>query len=126
MLKRVRDYAQVKADGRITLRVAQEGLNLLEVDALGLDRVDRNVLLTMIDKFSGGPVGLDTLAASTGEDALTIEDVYEPFLLQLGFIQRTPRGRIATRSAYEHMQCAYPETTPVTDNSQITFLYEDK
>lgn len=103
MLKRVRDYAQVQADGKITRTVANEGLNLLEIDALGLDKVDRNVLETMIDKFAGGPVGLDTLAASTGEDALTIEDVYEPFLLQLGFIQRTPRGRVATRAAYEHL-----------------------
>lgn len=103
MLKRVRDYAQVQADGKITRNVANEGLNLLEIDALGLDKVDRNVLETMIDKFAGGPVGLDTLAASTGEDALTIEDVYEPFLLQLGFIQRTPRGRVATQAAYEHL-----------------------
>lgn len=103
MLKRVRDYAQVQADGKITRNVANEGLNLLEIDALGLDKVDRNVLETMIDKFAGGPVGLDTLAASTGEDALTIEDVYEPFLLQLGFIQRTPRGRVATRAAYDHL-----------------------
>ena len=103
MLKRVRDYAQVKADGRITRQVAHEGLNMMEVDGLGLDKVDRTVLATMIDKFSGGPVGLDTLAASTGEDALTIEDVYEPYLLQLGFIQRTPRGRVATQAAYAHL-----------------------
>lgn len=126
MLKRVRDYAQVKADGRITQQVANEGLNLLEVDRLGLDKVDRSVLLTMIDKFSGGPVGLDTLAASTGEDALTIEDVYEPFLLQLGFIQRTPRGRIATRAAYEHLGRAmnHPDNEPL--DPQVTFFDENQ
>ena len=125
MLKRVRDYAQVRADGRITRQVANEGLNLLEVDALGLDKVDRNVLSTMIDKFSGGPVGLDTLAASTGEDALTIEDVYEPFLLQLGFIQRTPRGRVATRAAYEHLGKA-ALLQEDSANPQVTFFDEDK
>ena len=103
MLKRVRDYAQVRGDGKITREIASEGLSLLDVDELGLDRVDRTLLTTMIDKFGGGPVGLDTLAASTGEDANTIEDVYEPYLLQLGFIQRTPRGRICTAAAYEHL-----------------------
>ena len=103
MLKRVRDYAQVRVDGKITREIASEGLSMLDVDELGLDRVDRTLLTTMIDKFGGGPVGLDTLAASTGEDANTIEDVYEPYLLQLGFIQRTPRGRICTAAAYEHL-----------------------
>ena len=103
MLKRVRDYAQVRGDGVITCQLAREALSLLDVDELGLDRVDRTLLTTMIDKFGGGPVGLDTLAASTGEDANTIEDVYEPYLLQLGFIQRTPRGRICTAAAYEHL-----------------------
>jgi Holliday junction DNA helicase RuvB len=126
MLKRVRDYAQVKADGTITQQVAHEGLNLLEVDRLGLDKVDRSVLLTMIDKFSGGPVGLDTLAASTGEDALTIEDVYEPFLLQLGFIQRTPRGRIATRAAYEHLGRAINQTDNEPFDPQVTFFDENQ
>ena len=126
MLKRVRDYAQVKADGRITQQVANEGLNLLEVDRLGLDKVDRSVLLTMIDKFSGGPVGLDTLAASTGEDALTIEDVYEPFLLQLGFIQRTPRGRIATRAAYEHLGRAMNQLDNEPLDPQVTFFDENQ
>ena len=125
MLKRVRDYAQVKADGRITQQVANEGLNLLEVDRLGLDKVDRSVLLTMIDKFSGGPVGLDTLAASTGEDALTIEDVYEPFLLQLGFIQRTPRGRIATRAAYEHLGRVMNQLDNEPFDPQVTFFDEN-
>ncbi len=126
MLKRVRDYAQVRADGKITREVANEGLNLLEVDGLGLDKVDRNVLSTMIDKFSGGPVGLDTLAASTGEDALTIEDVYEPFLLQLGFIQRTPRGRVVTRAAYEHLGRMMPATDLETNEPQVSFFDEDK
>jgi Holliday junction DNA helicase RuvB len=103
LLKRVRDYAQVKAHGRITVEVADAALKMLEVDELGLDRIDRTVLLTIIEKFDGGPVGLDTIAASIGEESETIEDVYEPFLLQLGFLNRTPRGRMATRLAYEHL-----------------------
>ena len=103
MLSRVRDYAQVIGDGRITRKMADEGLNMLEVDELGLDQVDRNVLGTIIEKFNGGPVGLDTIAAATGEEATTIEDVYEPFLLQRGFIMRTPRGRVATEAAYRHL-----------------------
>ncbi|NLC32070.1 MAG: Holliday junction branch migration DNA helicase RuvB [Clostridiales bacterium] len=115
MLKRVRDYAQVRADGCITRTVAHEGLDMLDVDELGLDQVDRNVLLTMMDKFAGGPVGLDTLAASTGEDAITIEDVYEPYLLQLGFIKRTPRGRMATQLAYLHLK----RTPPAHMNQEI-------
>ena len=103
LLKRVRDYAQVRADGIITLDVSQQALTMLEVDEIGLDEVDRNILLTIIEKFGGGPVGLDTLAASTGEENVTIEDVYEPFLLQLGFIARTPRGRVCTHAAYKHL-----------------------
>lgn len=103
LLKRVRDYAQIKADGMIDYAVAKAGLDLLEVDNLGLDEVDRKLLTIMIDKFGGGPVGLDTLSAAVNEQADTIEDVYEPYLLQLGFIDRTPRGRAATRLAYEHM-----------------------
>jgi holliday junction DNA helicase RuvB len=103
MLRRVRDYAQVKCGGCITLSTAREALDLLDVDRIGLDRVDRTMISTMIDKFAGGPVGLDTLSAMTGEDVNTIEDVYEPYLMQLGFIVRTPRGRIVTRSAYEHL-----------------------
>ncbi len=126
MLKRVRDYAQVRAQGRITLQVAHEGLDMLDVDGLGLDRVDRNVLLTMIDKFSGGPVGLDTLAASTGEDAVTIEDVYEPYLLQLGFIQRTPRGRVATDLAYSHLQRTPPARSGNENDGQLAFFDADK
>lgn len=102
LLKRVRDFAQVKYDGKITKEVAAFSLDLLEVDKLGLDQNDRNILFTIIEKFSGGPVGLDTLAASIGEDAGTIEDVYEPFLVQNGFIMRTPKGRIASEFAYQH------------------------
>ncbi len=103
LLKRVRDFAQIKASGIITAKVADQALDLLEVDQLGLDRLDRMVLATIIDKFDGGPVGLDTIAASISEESETIEDVCEPFLLQIGFINRTPRGRIATRLAYEHL-----------------------
>lgn len=108
LLKRVRDFAQVKYDGRITKEVAEFALDLLEVDRLGLDNLDRSILLTMMDKFDGGPVGLDTLAAATGEDAGTIEEVYEPYLIQNGLLQRTPRGRMATRAAYEHFQRNFP------------------
>ncbi|MFU0801160.1 MAG: Holliday junction ATP-dependent DNA helicase RuvB [Xylanivirga thermophila] len=107
LLKRVRDYAQVKGDGIITLDIAKQALNMLEIDKLGLDDIDRKLLMTIIQKFGGGPVGLDTLAASTGEEANTIEDVYEPYLLQLGFIARTPRGRIATPLGYKHFNIPY-------------------
>ena len=100
--KRVRDFAQVKYDGRITQEVANFALNLLEVDKYGLDNTDRSILMTMIDKFTGGPVGLDTLAASIGEDSGTIEDVYEPYLIQNGFLARTPRGRTVTEKTYQH------------------------
>ncbi len=103
LLKRVRDYAEVRADGDITGDVAAEALDLLEIDPLGLDDIDRRVLLTIIEKFEGGPVGLDTIAASISEESDTIMDVYEPYLLQLGFIERTPRGRVATRLAYDHL-----------------------
>jgi Holliday junction DNA helicase RuvB len=103
LLKRVRDYAQVMADGVITEPVAQEALARLEIDDLGLDEVDHKVLRSIIEKFDGGPVGLDTIAASISEESDTIMDVYEPYLLQVGFIQRTPRGRVATRLAYEHL-----------------------
>lgn len=102
LLKRVRDFAQVIGSGKIDLKVAKHALDALEVDEIGLDGVDRNMLLSIITKFSGGPVGLDTLAASIGEDSGTIEDVYEPFLIQLGYINKTPRGRMATKNAYEH------------------------
>lgn len=102
LLKRVRDYAQVKGDGIIDKITADKALKLLEIDNMGLDEIDKKMMLTIIHKFDGGPVGLDTLAASIGEDSGTIEDVYEPYLLQIGFINRTPRGRIATSSAYRH------------------------
>ena len=109
LLKRVRDFAQVRADGQITDDVAVDALDLIGVDSLGLDFVDNKLLTTIIDKFRGGPVGLDTLAASIGEDRNTIEDVYEPYLLQLGFINRAPRGRIAMPRAYEHLGMPYPQ-----------------
>lgn len=108
MLKRVRDFAQIKYDGVITQEVARTALDLMEVDCMGLDYIDRNILITIIDKFKGGPVGLDTLAASIGEDAGTIEDVYEPYLLKNGFINRTPKGRIATDLAYHHLGLEIP------------------
>ena len=108
MLKRVRDYAEVKAGGHISRDIAREALALLDVDELGLDKVDRNILTCMMDKFSGGPVGLDTLAATTGEDAVTIEDVYEPYLMQLGFLMRTPRGRVCTPAAWNHLKKNMP------------------
>jgi Holliday junction DNA helicase RuvB len=103
LLKRVRDFAQVKYDGRITKEVADFALDILDVDKVGLDNNDRNILLMMIEKFGGGPVGLETLAAALGEDAGTLEDVYEPYLLMNGFINRTPRGRVATELAYRHL-----------------------
>ncbi len=103
LLRRVRDYAQVRADGVITRTVADEALRMLEVDHLGLDKMDRRVLLTIIEKFDGGPLGIDTMAAAIGEEKDTIEDVYEPFLIQIGFLKRTPRGRVATRRAFEHL-----------------------
>ena len=102
LLKRIRDFAQVIGTGKIDLKVAKHALDALEVDEIGLDGVDRNMLLSIINKFDGGPVGLDTIAASINEDPGTIEDVYEPFLIQLGFINKTPRGRMATKHAYEH------------------------
>jgi Holliday junction DNA helicase RuvB len=107
LLKRVRDYAQVKANGIVTQPVAIEALSKLEVDSIGLDEIDHKVLHTIIDKFNGGPVGLDTIAASISEEADTIMDVYEPYLLQLGFLERTPRGRLATQLAYQHLGMPY-------------------
>ena len=103
ILKRVRDFAQVRYNGVITGEVAGIALDLLDVDRMGLDHIDRNILITMIEKFDGGPVGLDTLAAAIGEDAGTIEDVYEPYLIKNGFINRTPRGRVVTEHAYHHL-----------------------
>jgi Holliday junction DNA helicase RuvB len=109
LLKRVRDYAQVRADGAIDQSVAREALALLEVDPLGLDDIDRRVLRTIIEKFDGGPVGLDTIGAALSEEPDTIMDVVEPYLLQLGFLDRTPRGRVATRRAYEHLGIPFEE-----------------
>ena len=110
LLKRVRDYAQVIEDGIITEDIAKAALSKLEVDAIGLDEVDHKVLHTIIEKFNGGPVGLDTIAASISEESDTVTDVYEPYLLQLGFLERTPRGRLATRLAYEHLGLPYDKT----------------
>ena len=109
LLRRVRDYAQVRADGVITGSVANDALGLLDVDEIGLDEIDRRMLTAIIEKFSGGPVGLDTIAASISEESDTIMDVYEPYLLQLGFLERTSRGRIAARAAYDHLGLTYPE-----------------
>ena len=102
LLRRVRDYAQVRADGRVTGTVARTALDLLEVDRFGLDEIDQKIMLTILEKYSGGPVGLNTIAASIDEEADTIEEVYEPYLLQLGFLDRTPRGRVATERAFEY------------------------
>ena len=112
LLRRVRDFAQVRAQGVITATVAHDALALLEVDAHGFDEVDRKLLLTIIDKFGGGPVGVGALAAAISEESDAIEDIYEPYLLQIGFIDRTPRGRVATRRAYEHFQRAAPAGVP--------------
>ena len=109
LLKRVRDFAEVKYDGNITLSVANFALDLLEVDKYGLDNTDRSLLLAMIETFQGGPVGMDTLAACIGEDSGTIEDVYEPFLIQNGFLARTPRGRIVTEKTYHHLGLSFDE-----------------
>jgi Holliday junction DNA helicase RuvB len=109
LLKRVRDFAQVRADGVATLDVAQDALAMLDIDELGLDDTDRRILVSIVEKFDGGPVGIETLSAATSEETDTIMDVYEPYLIQLGFLQRTPRGRIATRRAYEHLHQAYPD-----------------
>ena len=108
MLRRARDYADVRNDGILSAKMADEALNMNGVDQLGLDKTDRNMLATMMDKFAGGPVGLDTLAATTGEDAATIESVYEPYLMQLGFIMKTPRGRVCTQAAWRYMQREMP------------------
>ena len=109
LLRRVRDYATVRGDGHITRQVTDDALQLLEIDELGLDDIDRKVLRTIVEVFDGGPVGLETIAAAISEESDTIMDVYEPYLLQLGFIERTPRGRSATRRAYKHLGVSYPE-----------------
>ena len=107
LLRRVRDFAEVEADGVITRKVASEALDMLEVDDQGLDKMDRHIMITIIDKFNGGPIGLDSLSAAVSEEKDTLEDVYEPFLIQQGFIKRTPRGRVATKRAYQHF--GFPE-----------------
>ena len=122
LLKRVRDFAQVQGDGVITAKIADEALLRLEVDKIGLDRMDRRMLLTMIEKFAGGPVGLETMAAAISEETDTITDVYEPFLIQLGFLMRTPRGRVVTRAGYEHMKVPYPGSGESVSGS----LFEDE
>lgn len=109
LLKRVRDYAQVLGNGTVTLELAQQALELLQVDPRGLDHIDHKLMIALIERFTGGPVGLDTISASIGEERITIEEVYEPYLLQIGFIQRTPRGRVATHLAYEHFGYAPPQ-----------------
>jgi len=109
LLRRVRDFAEVRAQGRITAEIADAALSLLNIDPLGLDDIDRRVLRAIIEKFGGGPVGLETIAAAISEEPDTIMDVYEPYLLQLGFLERTPRGRVATRAAYKHLGLVFPE-----------------
>ena len=118
LLRRLRDYAQVKADGVITAEVADEALNMLEIDKIGLDNVDKRMVMSIIQNFSGGPVGLETLAATIGEDVSTIEDVYEPYLMKIGFLNRTPRGRIVTSSCYKHFNL------DKTDDGQQTMIEE--
>jgi Holliday junction DNA helicase RuvB len=124
LLRRVRDYAQVRGDGTVDAAVADAALDLMEVDHLGLDDLDRKVLATVIEKFGGGPVGLDTIAAALSEDPGTIMDVVEPYLLQLGFLDRTPRGRVATRRAYAHLGLAWTEETP--PGSSQPGLFDDQ
>ncbi|GAB4510605.1 MAG: Holliday junction branch migration DNA helicase RuvB [Anaerolineae bacterium] len=123
LLRRVRDYAQTRAEGIITKAVAEDALQLMDIDHLGLDDIDRRILRTIIEKFSGGPVGLDTIAAAIAEDSATIMDVYEPYLLQLGFLDRTPRGRIATPHAYQHIGIPYNGTLPPQDNPDQPSLF---
>ena len=113
LLRRVRDFAEVRHDGAVTLDVAAAGLEVFEVDGQGLDRLDHSILQALIDKFAGGPVGLSTLAAAVGEETDTVEDVVEPYLLQLGFLKRTPRGRVATEHAYRHLGVSTPGTLPI-------------
>lgn len=126
LLRRVRDVAQVVGDGVVTAEIADHALDLLEIDHLGLDETDRRILEAVIEKFDGGPVGIDTLAAATSEETDTIMDVYEPYLIQLGFLQRTPRGRIATRRAYEHLGIDEPDSQEHSRANQQTFLVNDE
>jgi Holliday junction DNA helicase RuvB len=123
LLKRVRDFAQIKGDGAINSEIANYALNRLEIDHLGLDNVDRRMLETIIKFYDGGPVGLETLAATVGEEAITLEDMYEPYLMQIGFLNRTPRGRCVTRMAYEHLGLPFRNPKPSKDD-QIR-MFED-
>jgi len=125
LLKRVRDFAQVEADGRITQSVASAALELLDVDSVGLDRMDRKLLTTIIQTFEGGPVGVETLAAAVSEEVATIEDVYEPYLMQLGYIQRTPRGRLATAAACRHLGLPMPTAKDPKVNTNQEVLFEE-
>ena len=125
-MRRVRDFAQVRADGRITPEVANDALALLQVDPQGLDEIDHRVLKTIVEKFNGGPVGLDTISAAVGEEADTIMDVYEPFLMQLGFIARTNRGRVATKLGYEHIGVPYPSNLKNDDAQSSLWGTEQK
>jgi len=120
LLRRVSDFALVLGDGRITASIARTALDKLEIDELGLDATDRRMMRSMIEYYSGGPVGLETLAATIGEEAITIEDVYEPYLMQIGFISRTPRGRCVTKLAYEHLELPYPQKFSKNDNQTIS------
>ena len=119
-LKRVRNFVQVQGSGVITPEIAAEALERLEVDYLGLDRIDRRILSTIIQNYAGGPVGLDTLAAAVGEESVTLEDVYEPYLMQIGFLTRTPRGRCVTRLAYNHLHLEAPDGVP---DAQMTLSF---
>jgi Holliday junction DNA helicase RuvB len=119
LLRRVRDYTEVRHDGRITESIAQQALEMLNVDSCGFDSLDQTLLTTMIDKFDGGPVGLDTLAAAIGEERGTIEEVLEPYLLQQGYIMRTPRGRVATKAAYLHFGLKPPKLLNVNETSDL-------
>ena len=118
-MRRVRDYAEVRADGHVTESVARDAMNLLEVDPLGFDTMDRKLLLTVIEKFDGGPVGVESLAAAIGEERGTLEEVIEPYLIQEGYLQRTSRGRIATRSAWAHFGIDYPQHHNVPESGNL-------
>ncbi len=124
MKLRIRDFATVKGNGTITDKISRLALDMLEIDKLGLDNTDRGMLKAIIKFYDGGPVGLDTLAATVGEEAITLEDVYEPYLMQIGYLSRTPRGRCATRLAYEHLGLPYPQKDP--PNSQTEFFNNEK
>ena len=124
LLKRVRDFAQIKGNGEIDEDIASYALERLEIDSLGLDNIDRRMLRTIVEIYSGGPVGLETLAATIGEESITLEDVYEPYLLQIGFLSRTPRGRCVTRLAYEHLGIKMPSKASALGASQLE-MFDD-